>query len=389
MFKHYLPLSEKEISNIWQNGIIVFDTNILLHLYRYDITLRNKLLTILKEKEINSKFWIPSKVYEEFLKNRAVIMCDQWSVEEKIKSTIDKEISSLKSSIKEQFSHKYHAYISPDNINSILNDTIDKINNQIDEDKKNKYSLEFNKDMLLNEIIKITKKKIGEIIPKSELDEIYKEGEERYKKLIPPGYKDGNKNEPDKYSDLVIWKSIINKGKEGFDIIFVVDDKKEDWWKIEKGKTIGPQPQLRKEFFEATGKSIIFYESTQFYKYVDDYISKNKILTELENEKLKTALIEPFLKRKTVVSKNLYRRRPKKEYTKEEILSWFYENYKDPANGVPYESREGGYQYFNGGPYDPEEEIRDAFEMIDEETLSEVLSDIYNYGFEWVKKDEY
>jgi len=384
-------MTEKEISNVWINGIIVFDANILLHLYRYDITLRNKLLTILKEKDIISKFWIPAKVYEEFLKNRTSVMCEQWSVEEKVISTIDKEINAIKSTVKNHFSHRYHSYINADNINTILEEAIIKVRNQIDNEKKTQYNLEFNNDLLLNEIIKIIDGKIGEIIPALELEEIYKEGAKRYKNCIPPGYKDDNKNEPDKYSDLVIWKSIIKKGKEGFDIIFVVDDKKEDWWKIDKGRTIGPQPHLKKEFFEETGKTILFYESTQFYKYVDKYISKNKILTELENNKLRTTSFELFFKQQNIEKKKAYRikKSQKKLYSKNEVLSWFYDNYKDPANGVPYDSREGGYQYFNGGPYDAEEEIRNAFEEIDEETLADALNEINQYGFEWVGIDEY
>lgn len=35
-----------------------------------------------------------------------------------------------------------------------------------------------------------------------------------------------------------------------------------------------------------------------------------------------------------------------------QMVSWFQERYKDPANGVPFNSAEGGYQYVHGGPYD-------------------------------------
>ena len=64
-------------------------------------------------------------------------------------------------------------------------------------------------------------------------------------------------------------------------------------------------------------------------------------------------------------------------------------HYKDPADGVPYESREGGYLYFNGGPYEAEEEICEKFPDIDAVTLRRAVGIIENDGYEWVKTDEY
>lgn len=45
----------------------------------------------------------------------------------------------------------------------------------------------------------------------------------------------------------------------------------------------------------------------------------------------------------------------------EEMTEWFHQNYEDPANRVPYESAEGGYQWIYGGPETPEEALGDNF----------------------------
>lgn len=73
----------------------------------------------------------------------------------------------------------------------------------------------------------------------------------------------------------------------------------------------------------------------------------------------------------------------------EEMIEWFYENYEDPANGVPYESREGGYQYYAGGPYDPMEELQDQFPDVPFERVERAAAEIYRDGFEWIKKGQY
>jgi len=51
----------------------------------------------------------------------------------------------------------------------------------------------------------------------------------------------------------------------------------------------------------------------------------------------------------------------------EAMVAWFYENFEDPANEMPYDGKEGGYQYIHGGPYEAADYIPDAFPDADEE----------------------
>lgn len=73
-----------------------------------------------------------------------------------------------------------------------------------------------------------------------------------------------------------------------------------------------------------------------------------------------------------------------KEESLEAIKEWFFENFEDPAHRTPYESKEGGYQYIWGGPFDAGEIIREAFEgKVSEEIIAEVIDDIQADGWEW------
>lgn len=45
----------------------------------------------------------------------------------------------------------------------------------------------------------------------------------------------------------------------------------------------------------------------------------------------------------------------------EEMKDWFLENYDDPVNFLPHESREGGFQYLYGGPYELDEILYEEF----------------------------
>lgn len=61
---------------------------------------------------------------------------------------------------------------------------------------------------------------VGPEFEDRQLEELVKEGDERYSKNIPPGYKDCKKEDGSyrpvqrKYGDLAIWKQIIKKAEE-------------------------------------------------------------------------------------------------------------------------------------------------------------------------------
>lgn len=67
------------------------------------------------------------------------------------------------------------------------------------------------------------------------------------------------------------------------------------------------------------------------------------------------------------------------------LVEWFHHYYEDPANETPYNSREGGYLYIKGGPYNAEEELRDDFEgIVSEEAIMAAVDEIQRDGlFDW------
>ena len=62
------------------------------------------------------------------------------------------------------------------------------------------------------------------------------------------------------------------------------------------------------------------------------------------------------------------------EIQKSAMRHWFNSNYENPANRTPYESREGGYIYIWGGPYDAREELESEFgEFVSRELIEELI----------------
>lgn len=67
------------------------------------------------------------------------------------------------------------------------------------------------------------------------------------------------------------------------------------------------------------------------------------------------------------------------------LVEWFHYLYEDPANETPHNSREGGYLYIKGGPYNAEQELRENFEdVVPEDALMAAVEEIQSDGlFDW------
>lgn len=68
----------------------------------------------------------------------------------------------------------------------------------------------------------------------------------------------------------------------------------------------------------------------------------------------------------------------------EVMKNWFFENFEDPANACPYESREGSYAYIYGGPYDASEELQAIFDQyVKAEYIEELVDDLQTQCVDW------
>lgn len=67
------------------------------------------------------------------------------------------------------------------------------------------------------------------------------------------------------------------------------------------------------------------------------------------------------------------------------MREWFTARYCDPAHNTPYNSREGGYLFVNGGPYDPSDELHTRFgRLVPGDVIQEVADElVMEVGDQW------
>ncbi len=63
-----------------------------------------------------------------------------------------------------------------------------------------------------------------------------------------------------------------------------------------------------------------------------------------------------------------------------EMVNWFLTRFEDPTNRMPYNGREGGFQYIYGGPYDAREELSEAFPSAGDRLIDIAVDQIESDG---------
>lgn len=259
-FAEYYEHTTQEKIALWKNCVFVYDTNVLLNLYRYSSEARTSLLSSLASRK--NKIWIPNQVAFEYLSRRSKVIADSNKRYDNTQLAWDDLASKT----------RINYYLASDD-KSIASLT-ESIKDWLTKQKGDKMISTFD-DFVLTQLTTLFDKRVGDAFDEDKLKEIEKEGKERYAKKTPPGYMDEKKRSTDLsdniYGDLILWKQMMEYAKESkSNIIFVTDDKKEDWWNIVDGKTIGPRAELRKEFVTYTKMQFHMYTMEQYLKFKTD-----------------------------------------------------------------------------------------------------------------------
>ncbi len=302
IFPGYSKKSDSEIKKIWDNGIICFDANVLLNLYRYSNDTRKALLDLVKK--FSSQICLPHQSALEYNRNRYEVIADQEKAYKEFISKISQIESDLQSTSKPPFlSNKLHAS---------LKKVFKEVNTEVENSIK-KYCDFLQDDTIYSDLTSIFGNKITSEFSEEDLQKIYDEGEKRFDKKIPPGFEDEKTKQGNrKYGDLVLWKQIIAKAKkEKKPIILITDERKKDWWwKIKDGRNMGPRQELVEEMKKEANVDFHMYSSERFLSYGLDHLKERvnrKALEEIkeikraeieEIERIKKRQYNEFIKRK-------------------------------------------------------------------------------------------
>lgn len=258
MFPGHFRPNEKDFQVLWAECMFAVDANVLLNLYRYSPDTRAALEDALLA--VKDRLFVPHQAAKEFLKNRLTVTAGQ--AEEYTKAI--RAISDLSSMLGNR---KKHPFL-PETELPGFTDQVSRLVTQL-ESQRSVLLSRLTKDEILQFVEQTFEGKTGEPFDKKVLDALVAEGEMRYKSEIPPGYRDSKKDITDdpyrRFGDLIVWKQLLHQAQaEQCSVVFITDDKKDDWWIEQSGRTIGPRTELREEFIGQVQKNFWMYTVDKF-----------------------------------------------------------------------------------------------------------------------------
>lgn len=237
--------------------------------------------------KISNRIWISHQAALEYQDNRLKKIATQEKTYEQISTILQDTQNQLEGLLRDG-----HLSINVDSLLGTIESTFSSVRGELGKHKKRHPDL-FRNDSIRTELTKLFQHRTGLPYSSEKLAEIYKVGELRYESSQPPGYRDRKKEDvkrygdqviKSKYGDLILWFQLMDKvAASPCSVLFITDDRKDDWWWEENGKTVGPRPELVTEMREKANAPFYMYTPTRFMENANIYLG-TKINREIIDE---------------------------------------------------------------------------------------------------------
>ena len=213
-FRGYYAPSKEELAEIWDDGLLILDTNALLNLFRYSQRTRDDFIRVLRTRA--ACLWLPHQVGLEFHRRRLDVINQQNTAFDEIEKALVGAKDGTQKALKK---FERHPSLDTADLAKKVESSLDEIAELVaaarDKHAETVLAGEENEHTFA-EITDLYDGRVGAPYGEERLAELCKVGASRYEKKIPPGYADGQKPEPDRYGDLIIWEQIPKTPKYSF-----------------------------------------------------------------------------------------------------------------------------------------------------------------------------
>jgi hypothetical protein len=270
----YYPPTNAEVETLWSDALVVVDTNVLLNFYRYSEVSRREFIGVLDS--LKERLWLPHQVALEYHRGRVGVIKAQ-------REAFDHVIESLRATDVsfENAVGKFRKIesLALGGLMGRRKTMTEELVSVVEVAKKSQVRISSNpdEDDVAVWITAAFENRVGAEFTPERSRKIFEDGAKRYAKRTPPGFADAKKpDDESRYGDLILWMQIIDfASAQKKDVIFVTDDEKIDWWRIEHGETHGPRPELVNEFRDKTGRRVQLYKPEQFLREAQDRLEAN------------------------------------------------------------------------------------------------------------------
>jgi len=279
---YYWP-SEHDLDTLWEDAEIVLDASVLLNLHRYRADTRRELLGVLRD--LSDRLWVPYQAALEYQRNRPGVILQQSEPIKSLRKAVHKARDDLMGEVG-RFPSGRHPSMDRDALEGLIKKVIRRLEKYLDRSERalpdptgRQILVE---DETWEEVTSLLAGRVGNSFSGDALAVIHEDAKRRIEGRTPPGYEDSDKGEPERYGDVVLWHQMLERAKQSCQPqILVTDDRKEDWWWVVRGMTLGPRRELIVEMRDVANAGFYAYQPGRFLiharEHLDQLISDDAI----------------------------------------------------------------------------------------------------------------
>lgn len=235
----------KPIIEVKDEALIVLDANVLLLPFTTGVKNVEAIKQVYQRLVATDQIFLPAQAVREYLDNRAKKLAD---INESLQKKSNQSFGFVGAHPLLENLDEYQAVLQ---LEENLKTAVKEYQKQIRETLSAVQAWGWNDPVsqMYHEILSDRVLNDDNLVE----EEISKDLARRNKLKLPPGYKDGGKDQ-NQAGDLLIWHELLNLAEaKNKDVIFVSGDEKADWWHQSGKAALYPRFELVDEFRERTG----------------------------------------------------------------------------------------------------------------------------------------
>lgn len=268
-FSAYYRSEPEALADGLKEGVVVFDANALLDLYRFSPGSREDLMRAIEA--VSERVFVPHRVAFEFHRNRVRAVADR--IEEY--SAYGDRLSEIRGqavNVLRQATMRAHGQGAAsadilDRLDTLFEDLrlfVQSVGERYDLDPD--ALAKAPPDPIVTRLAEAVEGRVGREPSTESLDTDEKEARRRLDERIPPGFGDRQKGD-DASGDYLWWAEAVRHAqalKPSAVVIVSNDVAKGDWAHTERGFRIGPRAELVQEMSDASGAALFLLTTSEF-----------------------------------------------------------------------------------------------------------------------------
>lgn len=228
-FSWYLDAIAPDFDNIWKEGVLTLDANVLLDLYRYNTATCDSLLSAIGS--FGERVWVSRQAAGEFFSNRKRVIAASTRDFDEATKVLDEAAKMSADAV----ARLRKLRLVPRHVVERLEADMDAAlaSTRAEADGARAAHPEYLRDdPILERLLNTFERRVGKGHEADRRTELLKEAAARFKEKRPPGYMDEAEKEGDRrYGDFLLWSETMEFAAAAKKpVVLVTSELKEDWW---------------------------------------------------------------------------------------------------------------------------------------------------------------